>query len=225
MEKIFLSYGWILTFVITAVELILCFGLLGRYVKSRKHAVVYMFLLALGLVYDAVIISIGRFMGAGDLLEKLSLVRFIVQAVALPQILPITPYVLELSDNAKRIMWIITLVLIGAGVFRATRLTLEVKETAGILRYVVSDTSLVWAGFIQKYTLPAMSAVLLICGLASIFKIRNFVLLPAGLFMAAVLAVTMFVYKGEFGFLMVMAAEILMLLFFYIYAGSLKRSY
>ena len=62
MEKIFLSYGWILTFVITAVELILCFGLLGRYVKSRKHAVVYMFLMALGLVYDAVIISIGRFM-------------------------------------------------------------------------------------------------------------------------------------------------------------------
>ena len=225
MEKIFLSYGWILIFVITAVELILCFGLLGRYVKSRKHAVVYMFLLALGLVYDAVIISIGRFMGEGDLLEKLSLIRFIVQAVALPQILPITAYVLELSDNAKRVMWIITLVLIGAGVFRATRLKFETVETAGILRYVVSDTSPVWAGFIQKYTLPAMSAVLLICGLISIFKIRNFALLPAGLFMAAAVAVTMFVYKGEFGFLMVMAAEILMLLFFYIYAGSLKRIY
>ena len=102
LNNIFLSIGWIVVMVIALCELILFFWLLKRYLYSKKLICVDMAVLTLGLFFYSVVLSIGRFVEVGPMLQMLSKVSLIVRAVVIPLILVICAYALELSDSMKR---------------------------------------------------------------------------------------------------------------------------
>ena len=95
------------------------------------------------LVYDALVISVGRLLGEGLLLEALNLPRFMYRALFTPLIMMVTfEYVRRVgapwaeSGRARGAAWAVTLVLISWGALGHWNLDLNPDTYAGALRYI-----------------------------------------------------------------------------------------
>ena len=224
-RNIIMVIGWVLVILVAIAELVTFFGLLKRYLYSRKKVCIYMAILALGLFFDAAILSAGRFLGVGSLLMALSKARLIVRAVVIPMILPICAYALELNNTAKRILWILMLVCVGVGVAAVIFTKLESSDLCGILRYAASPETPFWADAITVYMPLGIYAFLIICGFAMIFRGKTLWILLAGLAVAGLTVVGQFTGFTDLIFLFSLFGEMLMLRFFQFYTQKLKKSY
>lgn len=225
MMKIILQIGWILILIMAIAELVVFFGLLRKYLFSKKHVCLYMMFLTLALFYEAAVVGIGRFLGESTLLMILSRIRFVLHGLVMPLMLPVCAYALEMKDSGKRVVWIITLICIIAATVAGAFTGLEVTETAGTLRYAASAATPLWVSMINKYMSLGMAAVLIITGIAMIFKARTLWLFLAGAAVGGACYLGLFTGNDDLLFMIMIAGNLLMSLFFLLYAGKLKRSY
>ena len=225
MIKILLLIGWILVLVMALAELVLFFGLLKKYLYSKKLVCLYMMILALGLFYDAAVVGVGRFLGAGTLLMRLSKARFIVRGVLMPLLLPVCSYAMEMKDSGKRIMWILMLICIIVGTVAGVFTKLDVQTVAGVTRYAASDATPLWASMINRYLPLGMIVPVVITGFVMIFKAKTLWMLLAGVALCGFTYLGMFTGHTELMFLAEIAGNMFMTLFFLLYAGKLKKSY
>ncbi len=96
-----------------------------------------------GLIYDTVIIFVGRFLGEGKVLQALSLPRFLFHALFTPLLIIVVLEYARRADFswAKRksvlaVGWLLTLALIVWGVMGEMGQELVTAEFEGTLRYV-----------------------------------------------------------------------------------------
>ena len=133
--------------MLTALYLILsgCFVFLVWQAAKMKGSYALLLLLVLaGLFYDTLIIGIGSFIGAGDLLKTLNAGRFYVHALLTPTMMIFGFGVLRKAGvkwaqgkTAHIILCVITTLLIGLGAYSdILQLDLQTKTVADTLRYV-----------------------------------------------------------------------------------------
>ena len=124
------------------------------YRQTRAWSTVFLLAVTFGVFYDNLILSIGRLLGEGALLQNLSWPRFILHQVVLPLLIPAVfmqarraartwnRSQLFLHRFALPVVWAFTLLTIALGV--ATRLvgqTLEPELLDGVLRYSAMHVS------------------------------------------------------------------------------------
>lgn len=225
MMKIILQFGWILVLVMALAQLVVFFGLLKKYLFSKKFVCLYMMFLTLALFYEAAVVGIGRFLGEGTLLMILSRIRFILHGLMMPLMLPICAYALEMKDSGKRVVWIIMLICMIAGTVAGAFTKLEVIEMAGTLRYAASAATPLWVSMINKYLSLGMAVPLVITGIAMIFKAKTLWLFLAGASVGGACYLGLFTGNDDLLFMIMIAGNLLMSLFFLLYAGKLKKAY
>lgn len=114
-----------------------------RALQTRRAGAAFLALLAFGLLYDNLILSIGNLLGEGDLLHALSVPRFVLHQLALPWVIVSAFEILQAAGHAwaqKRS----TQVGVRAGAFivmvlgiltRLVPMHLEPAFVDGVLRY------------------------------------------------------------------------------------------
>lgn len=102
----------------------------------------------MGLVYDNGVIAIGKWIGSGSFLEKLSFYRFLFHALFTPMLVLFSYYVIResgvrwaKSKSAKRSFIAFTVLLIVLEIVTETKdVKLKVEEKFGALRYVNAES-------------------------------------------------------------------------------------
>lgn len=225
LKNIFLSIGWIVVMVIALCELILFFWLLKRYLYSKKLICVDMAVMTLGLFFYTAVLSIGRFVETGPLLQMLSRVSLIVRALVIPLILVICAYALEFSDSMKRTFWIIAIICMIAGVTATVLTQLEPAKVTGVVYYASARTTAKWVDMINTYLPLGILAIGTICALIMIFKVKSgWFFLGIGGNLALRIAGMLYGFENQM-ILIGLFGEVLMILCFWLYSRKLKKAY
>ncbi|TWT02356.1 hypothetical protein [Planomicrobium sp. CPCC 101079] len=135
----------ILYFFFSAAYLLVLIWGLSR--QKNWNMMSLVFLVVLGLIYDNGIIALGRFIGEGELLEKLSVPRFWIHAFLTPALVLFSwgalnqggvDWVKKAPVLAGAAVYTLALIAIEY-VFETANLNLESTREYGVLRYVSAE--------------------------------------------------------------------------------------
>jgi len=194
--------------VLSILYLILCAGfmaLVWQLSKLNKNSYVWVLIFVLvGLLYDTLIIGIGKFLGEGEVLKTLNAGRFYVHALLTPTMIIFGFGVLRKAGvkwAQSRIAHIIVcsfstlLILLGA-YSDMVQLDLQSKVVAGTLRYINE-------GGIKGPPVPAiLTIIFLIVAGITIWRNTGWMWLAIGaifMFIAAGLGMDTMFYVGNIG--------------------------
>ncbi len=176
-----------------------------------------------GLFLDAFGISIGNVIGEGGLLLAISRVRFIAHGVLIPLLFPICGYALKWKKKAMLITWIVTIVVMIAGLAEAIATVLEPITFAGVLRYMsAKGQTPTWATIITLALSFGTVIPLIICGLIVWIKQKTPFLFLSGLGMFVFAAMGPAI-DNNLTFYITMFGEVLMVVFMFLYAKWLEK--
>lgn len=170
----------------------------------QNSYLVLLLLVLVGLVYDNVIIATGRFMGAGQFLEQLSVGRFYIHALLTPTLMIFGVGMLRAagvswaqSKWVHGLVCLVTTLLIGLGAyFDIWLLELEPKISGDLLRYT-------HAGGVKIPPIPAIVTIIFLMAAGGVLwaKVGEKWLFigSAVMFVAAALGMGEWFFVGNFG--------------------------
>lgn len=215
----------VFVWIIAAFELVMLLSFIKKYRKTKNALFLLSGLVALGLFYDALILSFGSFMAEGGTLKGLSQVRYISHGALIPLLLPICAYALDFKKTGKTITWVITAVLIGVGIASGVA-TVMVPENFGVLRYACDNSegaTPVWAVLVSGVLLAVgMIIPVIIAGIIVWIKQKTASLFLAGALMFAFSGVG--AAFGDYMFFISMLGEVCMISYFMVYAKKNERA-
>ena len=216
MRDFIVSNLTILIFAITIIEVILGVLLFLSYGKSKKMSTLCMALITVGLVVDAFLIGIGKFLPNGPI-EGLSRVRFICHGALIPLIFPICGYGLRLKKSVMKVLWIVTAVVIILGIAQAVAIGLDIKTMGDVIRHTSTGTPM-WAEKISRILSYGTVIPLMIVGIIVWVKEKTPHLFLSGFLMFAFSALGPATGNFDLIFFISMIGELFMILFFLLYA-------
>ncbi len=216
MREFLISNLTLLIFAITLVELILGVFLFLSYSKSKKTVTLCMALITVGLIVDAFLIGIGKFLPNGPI-EGLSRVRFICHGALIPLIFPICGYGLRLKKGLMKVLWIATAVITVLGIAQAVAVNLDIKTIGDVIRHA-SAGSPMWAEKISRILSYGTVIPLIIVGIIVWVKEKTPHLFLSGFLMFAFSALGPATGNFDLIFFISMIGELFMILFFLLYA-------
>ncbi|MDO4414387.1 MAG: hypothetical protein Q4C20_04865, partial [Erysipelotrichaceae bacterium] len=148
MRNLFMSICPYAIWCIVILEAVIAYLLFRQWQKKKQMIALLSFLVTIGLIIDALIIGLGSALN-GDLLAAISPVRFIAHGLLIPLLFPVCGYALNLKESVMRIVWIVTGLLMAAGAAEGACTVLELKEMAGVVRYVSGEATPGWANLIS----------------------------------------------------------------------------
>ena len=175
-------------------------------------------MVALGLFYDALILSLGTVLPDGPMLAALSRVRFVAHGALIPLLFPICAYALTEKKGWRIFVWILTCVLLGAGIAEGFAVELELREVAGLLRYASSADTPAWAQAISAVLSYGAVVPLIIVGIIVWVKQKTPLLFLASFLMFAFSALGPATGNFDLIFFISMFGEVCMALCFLLYA-------
>lgn len=202
---------WIMS-AIHAAFLALIFS---RYKKTKSTLFLLTGAIVVGLFYDAFILALGSVMQEGALLMGLSRLRYVLHGMLIPLIFPLCAYALNAKGFWLKAVWAITVVLMALGIADGCVRTIGVETVAGVCRYA-SVSAPAWAEIVNSLLTFGTVIPLMIVGIVVWVKQKTPKLFLAGFLM--------FAFSGlgaaclELMFYISMYGEVLMALFFYLYA-------
>ena len=208
----------ILVWVITALQAL--FMLLAFRGWSRKREPLYLLtaLVALGLFYDALILSLGTVMQAGPALSALSRMRYVAHGALIPLLFPICAYALNFNKTWKSVVWVLTALLIAAGIAEGFATALDLREVAGLVRYASGDGTPGWAKAVSGVLSYGAVVPLILAGIVVWVKQKTPLLFLSGFLMFAFSAVGPASGNFDLIFFISMFGEVCMALCFLLYA-------
>ena len=218
-EFLFASCGLAL-WIITAIHVIFMVLIFSRYRQTRQKIFILSFDIAFGLFYDAFVLALGTVLPAGGLLQALSRMRYVFHGMLIPLIFPICAYALDARATVKKLVWVLTGILIALGVADGCIRVIGVEEVAGVVRYA-SVSAPAWAEIVNSLLTFGTVIPLMVVGIVVWGKQKT-----PHLFLAGFL---MFAFSGlgaaclELMFYISMYGEVLMTAFFYLYANHKAR--
>ena len=221
MREFLISNLTVLIFAITLIEAVLGALLFVSYTKSKKLSVLCMALISVGLVVDAFLIGLGKFLPNGPI-EGLSRVRFICHGALIPLIFPICGYGLRLKRNAMRVLWVITGVVIILGIAQAIAINLDIKTIGDVIRHTSAGSPL-WAEKISRILSYGTVIPLIIVGIIAWVKEKTPHLFLSGFLMFAFSALGPATGNFDLIFFISMIGELFMILFFLLYAKKEEK--
>lgn len=210
-----------LCFICNSVLLILLF--MGYRRNPDKPIWLLCALVAAGLVYDALILSLGTIFPAGGVLSAVSRLRFISHGALIPLLFPICAYALKLNKKWLKLTWVFTGVLIVLGIAEALATVLELREIAGVSRYASAESSPAWADAISSMLSFGTVIPLILAGIVVIIKQKTPLLFLSGFFMFAFSALGPATGNADLIFCISMIGEVLMVLFFFLFAKRTEK--
>lgn len=130
-----------LVWVITALQILFMLLALRGWRRTGQPLYLLTALIALGLGYDALILSLGTVLQGGPVLAALSRLRYVAHGALIPLLFPICAYALDLRRSWKTAIWILTGALMAAGMAGGFATALDLREVAGLVRYASGDAT------------------------------------------------------------------------------------
>lgn len=195
--------------------LFLCFR---QYRNTKNVLFLLSGLVTLGLFYDALILSLGTVLPLGEALKTLSQFRFVSHGGLIPLIFPICAYGLKVNKKICSIVWIFTGALMLLGIAEGFSTVLESKEIASVVRYTASDLTPGWASAVSSLLSYGTVVPLMIAGIVVWKREKTPALFLSGFLMFAFSALGPATGNFDLIFFISMAGEVLMVLYFYLYA-------
>ena len=219
MRSFFLNSCVFGIWAITVVEYImicLFFNQWKKAEKEKKMMIFCMMMITVGLFIDALFISLGTLLNE-NVLRMVSPLRFISHGVLIPLIFPICGYGLKTKKPITMVIWAITAVLMVAGLMEALFTQLEMKEIAGVVRFVSGENTPGWAETISRILSFGTVIPLMIAGIVIGIKSKHFELFVGGLLMFVFSALGPATGNADLIFYISMFGEVLMVLFFFLF--------
>ncbi len=219
MREFLLSACPVLVWVFCAIHLAFIVILLGQYKKTKNPLFLLSGLVAVGLCYDALILSLGTVMREGAALKALSQVRYISHGALIPLLLPICAYALGWKKVGKTVVWVITGILIALGIASGIT-TVTYPENVALVRYACDGTLTPgWSYTVSTSVLAyGMVIPLVLAGIWVWIKQKTPKLFLSGFLMFAFSALGPATGNFDLIFFISMIGEVLMVLFFWLYA-------
>lgn len=219
MRQFLLTSCPVLLWVIAIFQLVMLVSFFKQYGKTKNMLFLLSGLVACGLFYDSLILSLGTVLPEGGLLKGLSQLRYISHGALIPLLLPICAYALGMKKTGKTIVWIITGVLIALGIGSGV-VTSTVAENVGTVRYACEKAATPgWAYTVSTSVLAyGMVIPLIIAGIIVWVKQKTPSLFLSGFLMFAFSALGPASGNFDLIFFISMFGEVCMILFFMVYA-------
>lgn len=208
--------------VIAAIELALMILMIPKIKKTGSKVIICTALITFGLFFDAFIIALGTIFSA-ESMAVVSRFRFITHGVLIPLLFPICAEALNLKRVPKIVVYVITGLLMVAGLAEALATVLGPVEIAGISRMAsVKGETPAWAEGISRVLSFGTVIPLMIVGVIAWIKEKTPFLFLAGFLMFAFSAVGPATGNSDLIFFISMFGEVLMVVFLLLY--GLKRT-
>lgn len=208
----------IMLWVITLIHVGFLALIFRRYTKGKNILHLLSGAITVGLFYDALILALGTVLREGPVLMGLSQVRFVSHGALIPLIFLICDYALDLKGIPMKAVWIFTGILIVLGIAEGFAVQLELRTVAGICRYASGEGTPGWADAISGLLSYGTVVPLMIVGIVVWAKQKTPRLFLAGFLMFAFSALGPATGNFDLIFYISMYGEVLMVLFFYLYA-------
>ena len=201
--------------IISAFHIVFMVLLFRKFAATKNILFLLSGILTFGLFYDAAILALGSVMQEGALLMGLSRMRYVLHGMLIPLIFALCAYALNAKGFWLKAVWVLTGVLMALGIADGCVRTIGVETVAGVCRYA-SVTAPAWAEIVNSLLTFGTVIPLMIVGIVVWVKQKT-----PHLFLAGFL---MFAFSGlgatclELMFYISMYGEVLMALFFFLYA-------
>lgn len=219
MREFILENGQLIAVGIAGTEVFITLILLILALVRKKASIVLMFLISLGLTFDAAMIAFGGSF-SDDLLMILSKVRYVAHGLLLPLSVAVCGYVLKWEYSfGLKLCWLLSILLCGAGAAASWFCETELVTVADIVCYApVESGTPEWASLIIK-VLPLCAMVpLTLSGLISVFRSKNPTILLGGLCMLGFSLLGALTDNKDLVFLFSLVGECLLLFFCMLHA-------
>ena len=213
-----------LVWVITALQILFMLLAFRGWRRTRQPLYLLTALVALGLAYDALILSLGTVTRAGQALAALSRLRYVAHGALIPLLFPICAYALNFRRPWKTAVWILTGLLIAAGIAEGFATALDLREVAGLVRYAAGDATPGWAQAVSGVLSYGAVIPLIIAGLAVWIRQKTPLLFLSGFLMFAFSALGPATGNLDLIFFISMFGEVCMALCFLLYAGRRAKA-
>ena len=187
--------------------------------KKRSRVALWSGVLTLGLILDAAIIGLGSVLSP-ETLSAISPVRFIAHGLLIPLLFPICGYALNLKKPVMTVVWIVTALIMAAGVAQALAPKLVPETIANVTRMKAGEDTPKWAETISMALSFGTVIPMMIVGIIVWIKEKTPHLFLSGLLMFAFSALGPATGNTDLIFFISMFGEILMVLFLYLYARA-----
>jgi len=218
MRDFLLASCPILLWVITAFQALILALSLRAYRREKKPLFLLTALVALGLFYDALILSLGGVMGDSPALTALSRMRFVAHGALIPLLFPICAYALDFRRPWKTLVWVFTGLLIVLGIAEGFATDLSLQQVAGIVRYTSGDGTPGWAKAVSGILSYGTVVPLILAGIAVWIKQKTPLLFLSGFLMFLFSALGPATGNFDLIFFISMFGEVCMALCFLLYA-------
>ena len=202
---------------IVAIEAVFALLLGIKYLKDRRLLTLCMLLIDIGLLLDALFIVLGAVV-PGGLPQAISRLRFISHGVLIPLIFPICGYGLKLGKKLMNAVWVLTAIVCALGFAEGVAVDLELRQVGELLRHASADTTPAWADAVGSILSFGTVIPLMIVGIVAWIKQKTPHLFLSGFLMFAFSALGPATGNADLIFFISMIGEVLMVLFFYLYA-------
>ena len=179
-------------------------------------------ILTAGLILDAAVIGLGSVLPE-SVLASVSPARFVAHGLLIPLILPICAYAMKLKKPVLIGVWILTGLLMIAGVAEAVATVLERQEFAGVVRYVSGGSTPAWASAVSSILSFGTVVPMMAAGIAVWIRRKNPHLFLAGFLMFVFAALGPATGNMDLLFFLSMFGELLMVLFLYFCSRRLSK--
>ena len=204
---------------IVAGEILIAALLFVHAAKRKSKVALWSGVLTLGLILDAAIIGLGSVMPP-ETLQAISPVRFIAHGLLIPLLFPICGYALNFKKPLMTVVWIVTILIMAAGVAQAIATKLVPETIANVTRYKSSENTPGWANTISMALSFGTVIPMMIAGIIVWIREKTPHLFLSGFLMFAFSALGPATGNTDLIFFISMFGEILMVLFLYLYARA-----
>lgn len=218
MRNLLLASCPIMLWVIVLIHALFITITFKSYSKTRNLLFLFSGLIICGLFYDALILALGTVLKEGAFLRTISQLRFVSHGALIPLIFALCAESLQLKGLAKKIVYGLTAVLVVLGIAEGFATDLEVRSIANIVRYASSDATPAWASMVSSLLSYGTVVPLMIVGIVVWVKEKTPTLFLSGFLMFAFSALGPATGNFDLIFYISMYGEVLMALFFYLYA-------
>jgi hypothetical protein len=206
---------------IVAIEAVFAVILGLKFKKDKSLMTLCMLLIDIGLFIDALFIVLGAVV-PGGLPEGVSRIRFVSHGVLIPLMFPIGGYALKLKGKYIKAVWIFTAIICALGFAEGLATHLELRQVGDLIRHASADTTPAWADAISSILSFGTVIPLMVVGIAVWVKQKTPHLFLSCFFMFAFSALGPATGNMDLIFFISMIGEVLMVLFFYLYARVYK---
>lgn len=220
MREFLLSGISIFLWVFMAFHLIFFVLLRRRFMDTKNVLFLLAAVLGFGLFFNAMATAFGSFLDPEAGLRSVARAQWIFRSTLMPLILPICVYAMDVDALARRLLSILTVVLVGMGLATGILTKLEPVSFGTLTVMAESAATAPWIIAYSRIVNYCLMGILVLSGNVVLAKQKNPSILVAGAALLIFNLLGPITGNADLTFLIRNPGEVLMILFLYAYAEN-----